>query len=383
VHRTPRPSISLLIVLIVAALAQEANAVPRYTARYRQNCTLCHVNPTGGGMRSLYATQYIVPAELSLLKPPEELVARIQPKLSESVTVGTDLRAAHFHATKRQPGRNFFEMQGEAYLQWSIDDKISANLDIDQISSVETYALAWVLPFHGYAKAGRFTPVFGWKVADHNTFVREELWFDQPFNTDAGVEIGFYPKHVALWASVLNGEPGANTLFDANDELAYVAGGLSHFGAGPVGVGLGGSFWHNRLDRAESSANPGRRTAGGPFGYLSWDRFTYLWEVDASRLVVPGTRVRTKLITSHELSYALRPGLDLVASYNWVDRNLDLQSGIKERFGVGVDVNPVPFVQLQAQLSVYRTSGQDPTQDPPDVPEPDFVRSEVQVHLFY
>ena len=35
--------------------------IPRYSARYGQDCNLCHVNPTGGGQRTTYATQYIVP----------------------------------------------------------------------------------------------------------------------------------------------------------------------------------------------------------------------------------------------------------------------------------------------------------------------------------
>src|SRR5262245_32728836 len=55
---------SLALVSTIAALlcaAIDANAIPRYTARVRQNCTLCHANPTGGGMRSLYASQFLVP----------------------------------------------------------------------------------------------------------------------------------------------------------------------------------------------------------------------------------------------------------------------------------------------------------------------------------
>lgn len=375
-------------LLLAAALAPQAHAVPRYTAQYRQNCTLCHVNPTGGGMRGLYANQFIIPKEMSLTKPTDEQVARIQPKISESITLGTDLRAAHFYATENQPGRNFFEMQGDLYVQWTIDDRISANLNVDQVGSVETYALAWVLPASGYVKAGRFTPVFGWKHADHNLFTREELGFDQPFNTDAGVEVGFYPKHVALWGSILNGEPGANTFFDSNDNLAYVGGALAQGTVHDVGIGLGGSIWYNRKDAAESSANPGERTKGGAFGYLNWARWSWLWEVDASRLLTPaaGTtpaHVKTALMTSHEVSFAARPGLAVIANYNYVDRNLDLESGIKQRIGIGVDVMPRPFVQIQAQFNVFETSGQDPTQNPPDVPEPDFVRSEVQIHLFY
>jgi hypothetical protein len=334
-------------------------------------------------MRTLYASQFLVPNEMSLRKFTEEQAKRIRPDISPSITLGADLRAAHFHATEAQAGRNFFEMQGDLYAAFAVDDRWSANLDVDQIGSVEIFALGWALPWQGYVKAGRFTPVFGWKFADHNMFNREELWFDQPFNTDAGIEVGFYPRHVAFWASILNGEPGVNTRFDSNNELAYTSGALWQFGLGPVGLGLGGSYWFNDRDPGESSARPGRRIAGGPFGYLAWERWTWLWEVDANRLRTRGVGVETALVTAHELTWAARPGLDVVATYNWVDRDLDRKTGSKQRFGLGVDIIPVPCVELQTHVNVYRSERGAPAPAPTAVPEPDYLRSEVQLHLFY
>jgi len=377
----PTPVAAAIAVLLCAAI--DVHAIPRYTARVQQNCTLCHVNPTGGGMRSLYASQFLVPRELSLAKFTEEQAQRIRPDVSSSITLGADLRSAHFYASEDQAGRNFFQMQGDLYVAFAADEKWSANLDVDQIGSVEIFALGWVLPWQGYVKAGRFTPVFGWKLADHNMFNREELWFDQPFNTDAGVEVGFYPRHVAVWASILNGEPADNTRFDSNDDLAYVGGALWQFGAGPVSAGLGGSIWYNERDPAESAQPPGRRTAGGPFGYLTWGRATWLWEVDANRLRTRGVGVQTGLVTAHEVSWQVEPGLDVVATYNWVDRDLDRKTGSLQRFGLGVDVMPVPCVQLQAHVNVFAAERGTAVPDPTSVPEPDYWRSEVQLHLFY
>ena len=374
------------IVATIAAflcVAIDALAVPRYTARVRQNCTLCHDNPTGGGMRSLYASQFLVPREMSLVSFTEEQAQRVRPDVSPSITLGADLRVAHFRATENQPARNFFAMQGDLYAAFHADDRWSANLDVDQVGSVEVYALGWVLPWQGYVKAGRFTPAFGWKFADHNLFTREELWFDQPFNTDAGVEIGFYPRHVAMWAAILNGEPGTNTRFDSNDELAYVAGALWQFGLGPVGVALGGSYWFNERDPSVSAQRPGRRIAGGPLGYFTLGRLAWLWEVDANRLRTTGVGVQTALVTSHELSWELQPGLDAIATYNWVDRDLDRKSGSLQRFGIGVDVMPVPCVQLQAHVNVFAADRGTPPPAATSVPEPDHWRSEVQLHLFY
>jgi hypothetical protein len=378
-----RSTVTVAMLAALLCAATDALGIPRYAARTRQNCTLCHTNPTGGGMRGLYASQFLVPNEMTLRKFTEEQRQRIRPDVSPSVTLGADLRAAHFHATEEQAGRNFFQMQGDLYAAFAVDDRWSANLDVDQVGSVEIWGLGWALPLQGYVKAGRFTPVFGWKFADHNMFNREELWFDQPFNTDAGVEVGFYPRHVAFWASILNGEPGVNTRFDNNDELAYVGGALWQFGVGPLGVGLGGSFWFNDRDPSQSNARPGRRTAGGPYGYLAWDRLTWLWEVDANRLRTRGVGVETALVTSHEVAWEVRPGLDVVATYNWVDRDLDRKTGSKQRFGLGVDLLPVPCVELQAHVNVYRTEAGAAAPPPAAALGPDYLRSEVQLHLFY
>lgn len=370
-----------IVSLLCAAI--EAEAVPRYTARVQQNCTLCHDNPTGGGMRSLYASQFLVPREMSLVKFTEEQVQRIRPDVSSSLTVGADLRTAHFYTSENVPGQGFFQMQGDLYASFHVDDRWSANLNVDQIGSVEIYGLGWVLPWQGYVKAGRFTPVFGWRFTDHNMFTREELWFDQPFNTDAGVEVGFFPRHVAFSASLLNGEPGVNTRFDTNNELAFVANALWQFGAGPIGVGLGGSYWYNNRDPSESTARPGRRTAGGPYGYVTWGALAWLWELDANRLRTEDVGVQTALVTSHEVSWEIEPGLDLIGTYNWTDRDLDRKSGSLQRFGLGVDVMPVPCVQLQAHVNYYDAERGSPPPAPTDVPEPDFWRSEIQLHLFY
>ena len=366
------PAIAFLVVWVAANASQ---AVPRYSARYRQNCTLCHQNPAGGGLRSLYASQYLVPTEMSMARYTPEQIARIHPDISPSVAVGTDFRTLHVYTDEARPESNFFQMQGDLYVSFTVDDRFSANLDVDQVGSVEAYGLAWILPWSGYLKAGRFTPSFGWKFADHNMYNREELWFDQPFNTDAGIEVGVYPQHLAIWAAMLNGDDPTNTLWDTNRELAYSGGALARFEAGGVGFGIGGSIWHN--PKEPTGGPTGQRTAGGPLGYVDFGALTWLWEVDASRLVRPDVIAKTKFLTSHEVSLRLLQGFDIVATYNFVDPDLDLQSGSRARYGIGVDAIPTPFVQVQAFASVYRTEAG------ADAPEADFVRTELQLHLFY
>ena len=62
-------AVTIISTALATALpALTARAVPRYSARYEQNCMLCHVNPSGGGMRSAYAVQELIPKEF-LISP--------------------------------------------------------------------------------------------------------------------------------------------------------------------------------------------------------------------------------------------------------------------------------------------------------------------------
>jgi hypothetical protein len=266
-------------------------------------------------------------------------------------------------------------MQGEVYAAFQADDRWSALVDLDETASYEIYALGYVLPWSGYVKAGRFTPVHGWKFDDHNLFVREELGFDQPRNTDAGIEIGFLPANTQIVGGGYNGNLG-NTFFDANKNLAFGVTALRRFNLGPAGVGLGVSYHRNNLD--PSLGTPRQRQFGGPHGYLHWDRLAWLWEVDGIRVGPLGAGDdQDGIVTTHEVSWTLHRGFDLVATYNFVDPNIDQKTGARSRLGLGLDVLATPFVNVQVRANNFQI------EPGLDVDGRNHWRSEVQLHLFY
>jgi len=371
----------------LALVASQARAVPRYSARYGQDCRLCHHNPTGGGLRSLYASQYLVPAEMVMLRLAEEKRAKIQPQVSESITLGTDIRMVHHRADRDRepPELNFFEMQGDVYFRFQADERFSAYLDRGLSETRELFGLAYILPWTGYVKFGRFIPDFGWKFDDHRQFTREgktgddllgDLFFDPPANTDVGIEAGIAPGGLALTASVFNGTRGV--AFDLDDQLGGAARALYRFHLGPVGVGAGGSYWWNE-------ENISRRTAGGPFGYLHLRRFTWVGEVDWSKLdpaelrpaPIPPGAPRTALLTSHELGVQIVPGLDFRAVYNYADPDIDHDTGYRVKTGGGLDALVSPFFGISAMVHAYRN------EPGADVTELTYTQSEIVLHLFY
>jgi len=358
--------------VVVLLLASHADAIPRYAARYRQSCNLCHHDPSGGGLRSLYASQFIVPSEMAFRASTEEQLKRIRPDISESVTIGADVRTLHVYADEENL-YNFFQMQGEIYAAFQADDRWSAVVNLDETASYEIFALGYVLPWSGYVKVGRFVPLHGWKFDDHNYFVREELGFDQPRNTDAGVEVGFMPANTMLVVSAGNGNAG-NTTFDNNKDLAFGVTALRRFHVGPAGIALGVSYRRNR----GGTGNANETQFGGPHGYVQWSRFAWLWEVDGTRFgpITPGNDL-DGLVTTHEVSWTLRRGVDLVGSYNFVDPNIDEKTGARTRLGIGVDVIATPFVNVQVRANNFQF------EPGADVSGRNHWRSEVQLHLFY
>ena len=87
-----RLPVRLAVTLLLLVGASAAHALPRYTAVYGQNCVLCHVNPTGGGMRSLYASQFLVPEEIAASGWQPEEMETLSPQISPNLAVGLDLR---------------------------------------------------------------------------------------------------------------------------------------------------------------------------------------------------------------------------------------------------------------------------------------------------
>lgn len=367
-------------ILLVAALAgpvADAFALPRYAARYEQNCNLCHFNPSGGGQRDVYASQYLVPTEMVLQSYDYDELGRIDPTLGDNVIIGADLRtiARYSDDDEARSQNNFFHMQSDIYVTLQVDERFAAYFDRGGSDTYEAFALARLLPFNGYLKTGRFTPAYGWKWADHNAFVREKLGFMPPAHTDVGVEAGIFPGSGAVQLAVLNGSPGSRQ--DFNDEPSVVIRGEYRRHVRGVGVAVGGSYQRND-DRpgADFPAEP--RYHGGPFGYLAWKRLTWLGEVDWVRVSPPGGAPDTTgLVASHEIACQVTPGLDLVAAYSFHDPDVDLETGIEERWSGGFELFYNPFAKLSVLVQSYRS------EPGGEIEGREYTQLVAQVHFLY
>lgn len=330
---------ALLAAASVAA-APRAEALPRYSARYEQKCGLCHVNPSGGGLRTEYASERLVPDEIAWHRETPAILNQIDSTLSKFLLIGTDFREMYVGSSLPAGHLNFFQMQGDLYFDFQLDPRVSIYYDRGHSDTYEMFGLGYVLPVV-YVKAGRFVPSYGWKFDDHTMFVRNELGLAPPGNSDVGVEAGLERGPIDVQVGLVNGSPGST--LDTDTKVAGVVNAMVRRHVGPFGLAAGVSGYHRPADASDYD------TWGG-YGYLTWRMFTWLGETDIVERQPAGGATTQALATSHELSCVIRQGLELKATYDFFDPDRHLGSGAKTRWGGGVDFMPYPYLVLEADV---------------------------------
>jgi len=364
----PRPALSALLLLVcAAAVGSPAWALPRYAALYGQRCALCHVNPTGGGMRTLYASQFLVPEEIAARGWPDSLETGVpSPELTPNVTIGTDLRTLAYQA--EQGTGSTFAMQGDLYLDLQLGPAAFAYLEQGLSTSGEIFGVIGGLPLTGYLKAGRFVPDFGWRFADHQMFNRryalDDAGSDNPaFLYDSGLELGIAPGPLTMSASLLSDGRRQGDGYAARTFLRQEWGG--------VRLGVGASI----LRRTEPAGY--RRLAGGLW-YVGIGPVVWLGEADeTSRPAVDAAGRRLGNVVAQELAVRVARGWDVRVTYGFLDPDRARRSGARHRYGAGLAVMPRPWFALQLMGNRYEN------RRGPDVTEAGRYEGELMLHFFY
>jgi len=360
-----------------------ASPTPRLAASYGQDCQLCHINPAGAGMRNSYVAGYIGPAELPLKPLPAHEQSRWpKTKLNEQISVGTDLRLLYLAGDNAQTAvgslnNTFFQMQGDFYVAFEPDPQFVLYLDRGTGTSYEIFALARVLPWHGYLKGGRFVPDIGWRWDDHTRYTREKLDLDFPGATESGIEIGVAPGALSASAGIYNGNDGSP--FDDNPQKMVVGRALYRWRIGPMNAALGGSTrWNPGPESKERLWGVQAQAGWGPFAYIG-DFFGRRVEPrvgDASLALHAGAHGRTwSWIMSQEIDFRPIQGLDLYAGYDFFDPDLDHEGGTQYRLSIGSRVYLRHFLKIEPIFRFQRDKTRGSVVDD--------KRLEILLHAFY
>lgn len=322
--------LAFLVPLIALLILSSASlySLPRLATEHAEACKTCHVNPNGGGARTEYGNHSVAFNELCLPQTKKLVEKKFRkPRLSESLLIGFDTRHLILES-----GR-IFRMQTDVYVTVEPIEDFFYSFRFWEDGINENYALLYFDKQKYYLKLGRFAPAYGLRIADHKTYVRENLGFGSNFYLD-GISIGAELKGINL----------VGEIFNPNERMV---GSLHIFRPGfldPISYLLGISLRMSETVNGSNGAFPHTRAL---FGGLSYNRFTLMGEIDLAG------KSNDSLLTYIGLTSRIEYGLYLIAEYNYFDPNLNSKSGTEENLRLSLELYPFPFFQLRPSYTYY------------------------------
>lgn len=340
-------------VALLAVAAGRADAEPRFAVREGMQCSQCHVNRTGGGMRTPFGISF---AQTNLGTFRQR--GLFDPHLGGSVTIGGNLRLSNRTllptrteldgvARKRRASNSFESSESNLYL---LADTIPGRLAVYVDETVgpeaafnrEAFVLVQGLPVDGYIKAGHFMLPFGLRIPDDNAFIRAATGFNYA-NSDLGIEMGIEHGPFALKLAVSNGSLGSSDTnrskqitVHATAVSQYVRGGLSF-------------AWNNNSspDFKFQSITSGAHM-GGRLG-----RLTLLGELDWIHAITdPEPYDQTAVY--FESNFEAHKGVYARFRFEAFDPLVSLANNERDRFVAGVSWFPIQLFEISAYYRLNR-----------------------------
>ncbi|MEO6366829.1 MAG: hypothetical protein ABIP38_02435, partial [Steroidobacteraceae bacterium] len=201
-------------VLALGAIGPRlAMAEPYIAVATGLKCSTCHVNPTGGGMRTLFGSMW---GQTAL--PARPMPAQGAPwtgELGRYIAIGANLRggATWLDSPGNSTISSFDLTSLRAYLDLRVlPERLSLYIDErlapGSANNAETYLRLWSRDHRYYLKAGQMYLPSGIRLQDDSAFIREQtgISFATP---DRGVEIGFDGAKWTAQLAISNGTAGA------------------------------------------------------------------------------------------------------------------------------------------------------------------------------
>ena len=353
--RTPwRTWLAALALAAVGLCLQSApRAEPRFAVREGLQCADCHINQTGGGMRTAFGRAF---SQTNL--DTFGLRGIADPRAGDSVTFGGNLRLANrslfpahteIDGARRRAGpENSFDMsEGNLYFRADLVPShvafyIDETMAPEGASNREAYLLVEGLPGRGWVKAGRFLLPYGLRFPDDTMFIRQQTGFTYA-NQDLGVEVGFAPGPIVASVAVSNGSLGGgdgNLAKQVTGQVAFVHDWLR----------LGASIAWN--DTSTAGFDFHSLTFGGHIG-ARLGRLITLAELDWIHSVNASTSWdQWALYAGADLE--VRKGLYLRGAFEAFDPLRSLRQNERDRFVVGASWFAVPWLELRGEYRINR-----------------------------
>jgi hypothetical protein len=334
-------AVTLLFAIGALLRTSAAIAEPYLAVQEGYKCNVCHVNPTGGGLRNEFGITYA-----KVLMPAETLDGPLDAwtgKITDNLRIGGDLREDWTRVTApNTPSSQSFSLQqfrlyGDLTL---IPDRLGIYVD-EQIApggaqNEEAYIRYGSTTQGFYIKGGQFYLPFGWRLQDQTAFVREVTGINMT-TPDKGVELGYEHQSWSAQFDVTNGaaNSGTGSGYQVTTQVVYTK---------PIWrLGLAGSFTQSDL---------GDRRVGGLFAGLKTGPVAWLAETDLLHDdSFPGGR--TLAVGLLEADWLIRRGHNLKLTAEYSDPDRSVTEDQQTRYSIVYEYTPLPFLQLRAGYRHY------------------------------
>ena len=327
--------------VLLLALAGTAQAEPYLAAQMGLKCSSCHVNPTGGGMRTLFGNTFAQTQLAAKRIGSEEDLWTGQ--VMKFLSVGGNARANwNFADVPHQSGTNDFAVEeARAYFDFGvIPNRLSVYVDErfapGNSTNMEANVRFWFKENSSYVKAGRMYLPFGYRFEDDGAFVRALSGINMQA-PDEGIEFGFESASWTAQIALSNGA-GGGTELDSGKQVTTRAEFVKQRWR------AGASLLYNDTDL-------GSRTGAGLFGAFNLGPVTLLGEVDYfdDESIGDGKLMATLA----EADWKIRQGHNFKLTYEWLEPDDDVDEDEQTRASVLYEWSPIQFVQIRAGVRMY------------------------------
>ena len=316
-----------------ARLEARSSDEPYLAIRMGLKCSQCHVNRTGGGGRNAFGNVW---AQTQLPIVTMDLRSR---NLNDWIAVGFDVRAQFSAAVSSADPQTAFEIP-EAQVQIEgqlvpglLTVYVDQTIGPERAYTREAFGMLQWRPARGYVKAGKLLLPFGWRLWDDRAHIRSETGFTY-LTPDLGIEIGIEPGPLSWSVMVSNGSAGGA---EGDSQKMITSSAVIVQRAFRVGA----SASHN-------AAATFRRNIFGGFGGFQLGPVSVLGEADWILERTDAQSDRRQFIAYAERNLWATRGVNAKVTYGYHDPDLDVPENQRIRMRFGIEVFPVPSLQLAA-----------------------------------
>lgn len=347
-------------VAISVMVPVKAWAEPYFAQREGYRCSKCHVNGTGGGMRTAFGRQWAL-THLTMVggPPPEDAVLEeltrppwyaIDPVLNDFVAVGANVRISNETAFADEVQNTFGNPEANLYLALSALEFLTGYVDVSvaegNVEAREAFVMLHRLS--GFRlKAGVILLPYGLRIWGEDEFIRSETGFTYA-NPDLGIELGYEIGGFGVFLAISNGA-GGGLDEDSDKKLS----GTLEWAGKWLRVGASGS--------ANRTSGSLVNLAGTHFG-LTLGRLVLLGEADWIRTGFRGNAtggVVESFVAYAEANFLLLRGLNLKVAYGYHDPALDVSEDQRVHLRGGVEAFIIPTLGVNVYYDLRESVPQD------------------------